>query len=309
MRIVFMGTPAFALPALDALAESGHDLACVYTRPDARSGRGAGLRPSPVKERAVELGFEVRCPKTLRDAGEQEAFRALSCDLAVVAAYGLILPREVLEAPRLGCVNIHGSLLPRWRGAAPVQRAILAGDEEAGVCLMRMEEGLDTGDFHEAGRTEIGSKGAAELSCEIARMGAAELARALPAIEDGSYAWERQDGARATYAEKIGKAELLLDPGLSRMQFMRRVQASGASAPARCVVCGREAAVLSARPAADALAAGEVEVGKKRIALGCADGAVELLEVKPQGKKAMAASAWAAGLSGVKERLWHGVGE
>ncbi len=307
MRIVFMGTPAFALPALDALAAGEHDVACVYTRADARSGRGSALHPSPVKARALELGLEVRCPATLRDAREQAEFAALSCDLAVVAAYGLILPREVLEAPRLGCVNIHGSLLPRWRGAAPVQRAILAGDAEAGVCLMRMEEGLDTGDFHEAGRTETGAKSAAELSGELARMGAAELVRALPAIERGSYTWERQDGARATYAEKIEKAELRLDPHLPRAQFMRRVQASGQSAPARCVVCGRETAVLSARPADDALAPGEVAVGKRHIALGCADGSVELLEVKPQGKKAMAGGAWAAGLSGVQERCWHGV--
>ncbi len=309
MRIVFMGTPDFALPALDALAASGHELLCVYTRPDAASGRGRALRPSPVKARAAELGVEVRCPTTLRDAAEQAALAALAPDLAVVAAYGLILPREVLECPRLGCVNIHGSLLPRWRGAAPVQRAVLAGDAEVGACLMRMEEGLDTGDFHEAGRTPVGLKGAAELSDEVARIGAAELARALPAIEDGSYTWERQDDARACYAEKIEKAELLLGPGLSREQFMRHVQASGQSAPARCVVCGREAAVLAARPADDALSAGEAAVGKKRIALGCADGAVELVEIKPQGKKAMAAAAWAAGLRGAGERGWRGLGE
>ena len=309
MRIVFMGTPAFALPALDALAHSTHDLVCVYTRPDAASGRGKALRPSPVKARAEELGAEVRCPASLRDEDEQAALAELACDLVVVAAYGLILPREVLDIPRLGCVNIHGSLLPRWRGAAPVQRAVLAGDAQVGACLMRMEEGLDTGVFHEAGRTEVGLKGAAELSDEIAHMGAAELVRALPAIEDGSYVWERQDDAQATYAEKIEKAELLLDPGLSCAQFMRRVQASGHSAPARCVVCGRETAVLAARPADDALAAGGVCLGKKRIALGCADGAVEILQVKPQGKKAMEASAWAAGLSGAQERCWYGVGK
>ena len=307
MRIVFMGTPAFALPALDALAASGHEPVCVYTRPDAASGRGSALRPSPIKARAQELGLDVRCPKSLRDEGEQDGLRGLDPDIVVVAAYGLILPREVLGIPRLGCVNIHGSLLPRWRGAAPVQRAVLAGDVRVGVCLMHMEEGLDTGDFHVAGACEVGEKGAAELSDEIARMGAAELVRALPAIEDGIYAWERQDEAGATYADKLDKAELLLDPGLSRVQFMRRVQASGASAPARCVVCGREVAVLVARPADDALATGAVGLGKKRIALGCADGAVELLEVKPQGKKAMAASAWAAGLASAPERSWHGV--
>ncbi len=308
MRIVFMGTPEFALPALDALARSGHELVCVYTRPDARSGRGSALRPSPVKARAAELGLEVRCPDSLRDEGELDALRALAPDLVAVAAYGLILPREVLEIPRLGCVNIHGSLLPRWRGAAPVQRAVLAGDAQTGACLMRVEEGLDTGDFHEAGRVEIGLKSAAELSDEVARLGAAELARALPALEDGSYTWEAQDDAQATYAAKIEKAELLLDPGLPCTQFMRRVQASGPSAPARCVVCGREAAVLAARPADDALAAGEVVVGKKRIALGCADGAVEVVEVKPQGKKAMRASAWASGLSGAFEQAWRGLG-
>ena len=309
MRVVFMGTPAFALPTLEALAAStAIELAAVYTRPDAASGRGKALRPTPVRQRAGQLGLAVRTPRTLRDADVQAELAALEPDAIVVAAYGCILPPEVLALPRLGCLNVHGSLLPRWRGAAPVQRAILAGDELAGVCVMQMEEGLDTGAYHVAGTVPVAGKTAAELSAQLAQLGARGMLEALPLIDAGEYEWHEQDESLATYAAKVRKDEVLLVPELSAEDALRRVRASSASAPARCMVCGRGVAVLAAGPAEDALAAGEVALGKKRIALGCADGAIELATVKPEGKREMPASAWAAGLQGCAQRGWNGVG-
>ena len=309
MRVVFMGTPAFALPTLEALAAStAIELAAVYTRPDAASGRGKALRPTPVRQRAEQLGLAVCTPRTLRDASVQAGLAALEPDAIVVAAYGCILPPEVLALPRLGCLNVHGSLLPRWRGAAPVQRAILAGDELAGVCVMQMEEGLDTGAYHVAGTVPAAGKTAVELSAQLAQLGAQGMLEALPLIDADEYEWHEQDESLATYAAKVRKDEVLLDPGFGADDAMRRVRASSASAPARCMVCGRGVAVLAAVPAEDALAPGEVALGKKRIALGCADGAIELAAVKPDGKREMPASAWVAGLQGATQHVWGGVG-
>src|SRR3982751_1844532 len=170
MRIVFMGSPDFAVPSLDALAGAGHDVVAVYAQPPRPAGRGKAERKTAVHERADQLGIEVRTPKTLRDADEQARFRALDADLAVVAAYGLILPTEVLEAPKRGCINVHASLLPRWRGAAPIQRAILAGDEISGVTLMRMDEGLDTGPMLARQTIDIRDKNAREVTEEMANL-------------------------------------------------------------------------------------------------------------------------------------------
>ncbi|HEX8527423.1 methionyl-tRNA formyltransferase, partial [Allosphingosinicella sp.] len=165
MRLAFMGTPEFAVPTLDALLEAGHEVVAVYTQPPRPGGRrGKELTPSPVQRRAEAAGIEVRTPLTLRDAAEQERFAALDLDVAVVAAYGLILPEPVLNAPRRGCLNVHASLLPRWRGAAPIQRAILAGDEWTGVTIMSMEKGLDTGPMYSVGRTKVDAKTAGELT-------------------------------------------------------------------------------------------------------------------------------------------------
>src|SRR3954471_15979342 len=162
MRIIFMGSPEFAVPSLNALVEAGHEIVAAYAQPPRPAGRGKAERRTAVHARAEELGIEVRTPKTLRDADEQARFRALDADLAVVAAYGLILPKPVLDAPKAGCINVHASLLPRWRGAAPIQRAILAGDETTGVTIMRMEEGLDTGPMLLARETAIDGKTAGE---------------------------------------------------------------------------------------------------------------------------------------------------
>jgi len=223
MRIIFMGTPEFAVPTLDALLAAGHEVAAVYTQPARPAGRGKGLSPSPVRRRAEEAGIEVRTPISLKGADEQAAFAALGADAAVVAAYGLILPEPVLAAPRIGCLNVHASLLPRWRGAAPVQRAILAGDRMTGVTVMQMERGLDTGPMLGALPTAIGRKTAGELTDELAALGATLMARVLEL-------WPQvgrlpQSEERATYAAKIGKQEARLDFSRSAEEVERQVRA------------------------------------------------------------------------------------
>jgi len=205
MRIIFMGTPDFAVPTLDALVAAGHDIAAVYTQPPRPAGRGKAPRPSPMQARAEALGLPVRTPLTLRDPAEQAAFDDLDADVAVVAAYGLILPLPILHAPRLGCLNVHASLLPRWRGAAPIHRAILAGDMETGVTIMAMGKGLDTGPMLAVERTPIDSKTAGALTEELARTGAALMVRVLADI--GAYPPIVQPEDGITYADKIDKAE------------------------------------------------------------------------------------------------------
>jgi methionyl-tRNA formyltransferase len=207
MRIVFMGSPDFAVPSLYALTEAGHEVICVYTQPPRPAGRGKGEQKTAVHRRAEELGIEVRCPRTLRDPDEQAKFAALDADLAVVAAYGLILPRPILEAPKAGCINVHASLLPRWRGAAPIQRAILAGDEMTGVTIMRMEEGLDTGPMLLKRETPIDRKTAGELTVELAKLGANALVEWL----DQPTPATPQPADGITYAKKISKAEARID--------------------------------------------------------------------------------------------------
>ncbi|MDE1466285.1 methionyl-tRNA formyltransferase [Aurantiacibacter sp. D1-12] len=209
MRIVFMGTPDFAVPVLNALVKAGHDVVAVYSQPPSRSGRGKQERPSPVHARATKHGIEVHHPVSLKGADEQEAFAALGADVAVVAAYGLLLPQAVLDAPRHGCLNVHGSILPRWRGAAPIHRAIQAGDEETGITIMQMEAGLDTGPMLLKGRTSIGRKTTGELHDELSEMGARLMVEALERLDELEP--EVQDNALATYAPKIDKAETKLD--------------------------------------------------------------------------------------------------
>jgi len=211
MRIIFMGTPDFAVPTLNALVEAGHDVVAAYSQPPRPGGRrGKALTPSPVHARAEELGIEVRTPLSFKkDPDAVAAFAALNADVAVVAAYGLILPVSVLEAPRLGCLNVHGSLLPRWRGAAPVQRAILAGDAETGVGIMQMEAGLDTGPVRLEGRTSIDRKTAGELTAELAEMGARLMVQVLADFDGHPAVAQPEDGV--TYAAKIDKAEARLD--------------------------------------------------------------------------------------------------
>lgn len=307
MRVVFMGTPKLAADILVEIAQQ-HEVVCVYTRPDAVRGRGAKLEPSSVKAAAERLGVPVRTATSLRDAEEQAHLAELAPDAICVAAYGCILPREVLEIPRYGCLNVHASLLPRWRGAAPIERAILAGDEQTGVCIMRMEEGLDTGPYCVRRATEVEGKSAAELTDELANLGARALLTGLSVVEQGGAEWTFQDDAAATYAEKLAKDELYPDPAEPAAAMVRKVLASSEAHPARAVIAGRSATVERValpddeRAAAlcDGLEQGAVRFAAKRLFLGTVDGAVEVLSLKPDGKKSMDARAFAAGVQGIK---------
>ncbi|VWM05858.1 Methionyl-tRNA formyltransferase [Collinsella sp. AK_207A] len=299
MRIVFMGTPDFAVPSLRALA-AAHDVALVLTRPDAVRSRGKKLEPSPVKAAALELGLPVLEAKRM-EPEVVDALRAARADVFCVAAYGCILPDEVLTMAPLGCVNVHASLLPRWRGAAPIQRAILAGDAEAGVSIMRIGHGVDTGAFCAQASCSVAGKSADELTSELAELGAGLLLEVLPELAAGTVSWTEQDEALVTHAAKIQKAELRLDPAVSAADNERRALASSDAAPARCMLAGKPVRVLAARvaPVSGAvLAAGELAIQGGRVLLGCGEGALEVLELKPDGKRAMDAAAWAAGQRG-----------
>lgn len=304
MRVVFMGTPHFASTVLEALADN-HDVVAAYTRPDAVSGRGSRVRPTPVKESALARGIPVEQPKTLRDPDVQASLRALRPDVLVVAAYGLILPREVLDAARFGAINVHGSLLPRWRGAAPVQRAILAGDETTGVAIMRMEEGLDTGPFCATACVPIDDKNAQELTDELARIGAKLLLEALPGIESGSCEWTEQDESLATYAEKVTRADVAIDATVPVDQAARRVRASSPQAPTRVVVAGKPATLLRAHRSSTPVEPGAVSLDRDGLVLGFSDGGMAVEIVKPDGKREMSATDWARGLHLAPDTRWE----
>ena len=226
LGIVFAGTPDFAVPPLRALIEAGYRILAVYTQPDRPAGRGRKLTASPVKRLAVARGLPIRQPQTLRDPDVAEELRALDADLLVVVAYGLILPPPVLAAPRLGCINVHASLLPRWRGAAPIQRSMLAGDSETGVTIMRMEAGLDTGPLYVARSTPIapGETGGS-LHDRLARLGAEALVEALPGIADGTPPPQPQNDALATYAKKLDKDEAMVDWRRPACEIERMIRA------------------------------------------------------------------------------------
>src|SRR5476651_2032967 len=211
LRLAFMGTPPFAVPTLVELIGQGHEIACVYSQPPRPKGRGLGTEPSPVHALALAHKIAVRTPLSLKEPAQQELFAALELDAVVVVAYGLLLPKAILDAPRLGCFNLHGSLLPRWRGAAPIQRAIMAGDAETGVMVMQMEEGLDTGPVLMAERTRIGRKTSGELAAELSRLGADLMVRALGALERGAVTPQPQAEEGVTYAKKLSKDEARID--------------------------------------------------------------------------------------------------
>ena len=306
MRIVFMGTPEFAVPSLKAVA-AAYDVTLVVTRPDAVRSRGKKLEPSPVKACALELGLPVLETKRM-DAAAIDAVRAAQPDLICVVAFGCILPDELLAVAPLGAINVHGSLLPRWRGAAPIQRAILAGDERTGISIMRVAHDLDAGAWCRQVSTPIGTKTAGQLFDELAQAGAPELVVAAAQIADGSVTWHEQDSSQVTIAEKVKKGEMRLDPADACNINALRVQASTDAAPARCQVLGRGVRVVLAAVAdanAPQVGAGEVLVAHGRVLLGCADGALELLRVKPDGKREMDASAWAQGLHGTNGATWE----
>ena len=299
MRVVFMGTPDFAVPSLRELA-SRFEVVLVLTRPDAVRSRGKKLEPSPVKAAALELDIPVMeapriTPEVMDRLHEAEA------DIFCVAAYGCILPDEVLNMAPLGIVNVHASLLPRWRGAAPIQRAILAGDERAGISIMRIGHGVDTGAYCAQASCSVAGKTADELTAELAQLGADLLCDTLPALADGTAVWTEQDESLVTHAQKISKAEMRLDPQERALVNLRRVLASSDAAPARCIAAGKPVRIMHAVAAdgdASMCAAGELVCQSKRIYIGCSDGVLEVTSVKPDGKRQMDASAWAAGLHG-----------
>ncbi|MEM1430212.1 MAG: methionyl-tRNA formyltransferase [Pseudomonadota bacterium] len=285
MRIVFMGTPDFSVPALDALVEAGHDVACVYTQPPRPAGRGKKPRPSPVQARAEELGLPVRHPASLRPQEEKDAFAELGADVAVVVAYGLILPRAVLDAPRLGCLNIHASLLPRWRGAAPIHRAVMAGDAETGVCIMQMEAGLDTGPVLLRRRVPISQDDTTgDLHDRLASLGAASVVEALAA--HGSLQPEAQSDAGVTYAEKIDKDEARIAWDRPAEEVARQIRGLSPFPGAWCLAGGERLKLYRAR-AVDGAGAPGTHLGDFVIA--CGEGAIAVSEAQREGKKPMAA--------------------
>jgi methionyl-tRNA formyltransferase len=248
LRLVFLGTPAFALPSLEALHAAGHQILAVYSQPARERGRGHKVEPSPVAARAMALGLAVRTPPTLRDETEQRAFAALQADAAIVVAYGLILPRAMLGAPRLGCLNAHASLLPRWRGAAPIERAIMAGDAESGVTIMRMEAGLDSGPILLAEAVPIAPEThAGQLSARLAALSATLLVRALTELEAGRLKGRPQDERGVTYARKLEAAEEVLDWRRPAADLERQVRALAPKPGAHFLRAGERIKVLAAR--------------------------------------------------------------
>ena len=283
MRIVFMGTPDCAVPTLDALVEAGHEIVAAYSQPPRPGGRrGREPVPSPVQRRAEALGIAVPTPVSLKTPEAQADFAALDADVGVVAAYGLILPRAVLEAPRRGCLNVHGSLLPRWRGAAPVQRAILAGDAETGVGIMRMETGLDTGPVLLEARTPVGRKTAGELAAELALAGAQAMVRVLANID--GYPPVPQPDVGVTYAAKIDKAEARLDFSGSATAVERCVRAMNPAPGAWFEVAGERVKVLAAEVLPFTFPGGAGETVDARLTIACGDGAIRPTIVQRAGR-------------------------
>jgi methionyl-tRNA formyltransferase len=303
LRLVFMGTPDFAVPTLAAIAGRGHDVAAVYTRAPQPAGRGMELRPSPVEREARLAGIAVLTPKTLRTPEAQEEFRSHRADAAVVVAYGLILSKPVLDAPRLGCFNLHASALPRWRGAAPINRAIMAGDRETGVVVMRMEEGLDTGPMAMAARVAIGADmTAGELHDELARVGAGLMVHALDALEQGALPLTPQPDAGVTYAAKIDKNETRIDwtkPWQAVHDHCRGLSPfPGAwfELPGGGKGSGKEAVRIkvlrSTRGGGSGPPGTVIDDG---LTIACGDGAVRILELQRAGRQPMKADEFLRG--------------
>ncbi|MBA2467382.1 MAG: methionyl-tRNA formyltransferase [Sphingomonas sp.] len=281
MRIIFMGSPEFAVPSLDALVGAGHEVAAVYCQPPRPAGRGKAERKTAVHQRAEQLGIAVRTPRSLKADAEQQLFRALDPEMAVVAAYGLILPPPILEAPRAGCINVHASLLPRWRGAAPVQRAILAGDAVSGVTIMRMDEGLDTGPMLLQRELPIEGKNAGQVLVELASLGSRSLLEWLQVPAPPT----PQPDEGVTYAAKVGKAEARIDWGQSADQVIRQVLAFTPAPGAWFEANGERIKLLEAVTAGAAGRPGEVL--DDRLTIACGRGAIRPLLLQRAGRTPM----------------------
>lgn len=291
MRLIFMGTPDFSVPALEALATAGHDIAAVYCQPPRPAGRGKRPRLSPVQVRAEAMDLPVRHPESLRGKETQAAFAAFDAEIAVVVAYGLILPRPILAAPRRGCLNIHASLLPRWRGAAPIQRAVLAGDAETGVCIMGMEPGLDTGPVYLREAMAIGPQDTAgDLHDRLAALGAKLIVAALDRLD--GIAPEPQATTGVTYADKVAKAEARVDWRRSAAEVDRQIRGLAPFPGAWCEAPGGRIKLLRSRLGRGSGAPGTLLDG---FTVACGEGAVEVVEAQREGRKALPAEAFLRG--------------
>ena len=294
MRLIFMGTPDFAVPTLVELAARGHEIAAVYTRAPKPAGRGMDVQHTPVEQEARRLALAVHTPRTLKDDEAQAAFRAHNADAAVVVAYGLILPKSLLAAPRLGCFNVHASLLPRWRGAAPINRAIMADDAESGVTIMKMDEGLDTGAMAMAERIPIGADmTAGDLHDALSRLGADLMLRALAAAERGSLALTPQPDNGVTYAEKISKNETRIDWSKPWKQVHDRIRGLSPFPGAWFEIDGVRVKALRSTRGDGSGAAGTALDNKLTIA--CGAGVVRLTQVQRAGKQPMSADEFLRG--------------
>ena len=300
LRLAFLGTPDFAIPCLAALAEAGHDIACVYCQPPRPAGRGKKERPSPVQVFAESRAWPVRTPLRLKDEPEQEAFEALALDAAVVVAYGLILPAAVLAAPRLGCLNLHASLLPRWRGAAPIQRALQAGDAEIGVTIMQMDEGLDTGAMLLRQSLPISPEDTGgSLHDALADLGAGMMVEALAGLEAGTLAAAPQPAEGVTYAAKLTRDESRLDWRRPAVELERQLRAFDPWPGAFAVLAKdgkpERVKVLQADLTENSGGAAPGTVLDDRMTIACGEGALRLVRVQRAGKRAMASDEFLRG--------------
>ncbi|MFO1049612.1 MAG: methionyl-tRNA formyltransferase [Geminicoccaceae bacterium] len=286
LRLVVMGTTGFVLPALDGLLSAGHEVVAVYTQPPRPAGRGHQLRRTPVHGRAEALGLSVHTPRTLKDPATQAEFAALKADLAVVGAYGLLLPQPVLDAPRLGCINLHASLLPRWRGAAPIERAILAGDPETGISIFRMEEGLDTGPVYAMRPMPLGPDAtAAELHEQLAHLAGEMLPEMIQRIAAGTLAAVPQPDSGVTYARKLAREEGWIDFAEPAGLIGRRLRALNPAPGCWCEAGGERLALLAGKPVAGSGGPGTILALPLTVA--CGEGALEVTRVQRAGKRPM----------------------
>jgi methionyl-tRNA formyltransferase len=286
LRLVVMGTTGFVLPGLDALLAAGHEIAAVYTQPPRPAGRGHQLRRTPVHDRAEALGLPVRSPRTLKDAEAQAEFAALGADLAIVGAYGLLLPRPVLEAPRLGCINLHASLLPRWRGAAPIERAILAGDDATGISIFQMEEGLDTGPVYAMRPVPLGSRATApEMHERLAILAATMLPEVVVGIATGTLSAVPQPEAGVTYARKLAREEGRIDFAEPAAMIERRLRALNPAPGCWCEAKHERLGLLAGEVVDESGEPGTIIALPLTVA--CGDGALAVAQVQRAGKRAM----------------------
>jgi methionyl-tRNA formyltransferase len=298
MNLVFMGTPDFSVPALDALVAAGHRVLAVYTQPPRPAGRGQKKQPSPVQRAAERHGIPVRVPKSLRDAGAQQEFRALRADLAVVSAYGLLLPKAILDAPLRGCLNIHASLLPRWRGAAPIQRAIEAGDAESGITIMIMDEGLDTGPMLLKESVRIApDTTAGALHDALAALGATLIVRALAGLESGALVPVPQPAEGVTYAKKIAKDEARLDWRAPAALLSRRIRAFNPFPGAWFEAKGERIRVLAATVEPRARDAAPGTILDAKLTVACGENTLRPTSLQRAGKAPMPADALLRGFA------------